>query len=150
MESTRSADTAATAVREQGLRIRVAGPSGDVITDMAKGLGGGASAPSPGWLLRAALAACDASMVALEAARDGVELTELTVTVDSDSDDRGILGVDDSVPPGPLAVRIRIRLAADDATGDQLREIARRAESRSAVRDAIARAVPVTTEIDIA
>lgn len=150
MESTRSADTAATAVPEQGLRIRVTGPGGDVITDMATALGGGASAPSPGWLLRAALAACDASMVALEAARDGVELTELTVTVDSDSDDRGILGVDDSVPPGPLAVRIRIRLAADDATGDQLREIARRAESRSAVRDAIARAVPVTTEIDIA
>jgi uncharacterized OsmC-like protein len=98
-------------------------------------------------MLRAALAACDATTVAMEAARDGVELTDLTVTVDSDSDFRGVLGVDDSVHPGPLEVRVRIRLMADNASDDQLRKIAQRAESRSAVRDALARAVSRTTEI---
>jgi organic hydroperoxide reductase OsmC/OhrA len=56
---------------------------GDVITDMSKTVGGGATAPTPGWLLRAALASCDATAVAMEAARDGVELTDLTVTVDN-------------------------------------------------------------------
>src|ERR671936_1502693 len=75
-------DAAATAVREEGLRFRVEGPNGEVITDMSKTVGGGASAPTPGWLLRAALAACDATVVAMEAARDGVELTELKVSVD--------------------------------------------------------------------
>ena len=59
----------------------------------------------------------------MEAARHGVELTDLTVTVDSESDFRGVLGVDDSVRPGPLAVRVRIRVAAGNATEDQLREI---------------------------
>jgi uncharacterized OsmC-like protein len=139
-------DTAATAVREEGLRFRVEGPNGEVITDMSKTVGGGATAPTPGWLLRAALASCDAAAVAMEAAREGVELTDLTVTVESESDFRGVLGVDDSVQPGPSAVRVRIQLAGANATEDQLREIVQRAESRSPVGDAIARAVTMTTE----
>jgi uncharacterized OsmC-like protein len=146
-EAAASTDAAATAVREEGLRFRVAGPQGDVISDMSRAVGGGAKAPSPGWLLRAALASCDATLVAMEAARDGVELSDLTVTVDSESDFRGILGVEDSVHPGPLEVRVRIQLAANNASDDQLHKIAQRAESRSPVRDALARAVSMTTEI---
>jgi hypothetical protein len=80
-------------------------------------------------------------------ARRGVELTDLTVTVESESDFRGILGADDSVDPGPLSVRVRIQLASGNATEDQLHEVVRRAESRSPVRDAVARAVPMATEI---
>ena len=142
-------DAAATAVHEEGLRFRVEGPKGGLISDMATSVGGGATAPTPAWLLRAALASCDATLVAMEAARDGVELKDLKVTVDSDTDFRGILGVDDSVHPGPLTLRVRIQLAANDATEDQLREIAQRAESRSPVRDVVARAIPMTTEIAI-
>ena len=73
-------DAAATAVREEGLRFRVEGPKGSVTSDMSESVGGGASAPTPGWLLRAALAACDATLVAMEAARDGIELSDLTVS----------------------------------------------------------------------
>ena len=146
-EAAAEADVAATAVRQEGLRVRVEGPKGALITDMSEAVGGGATAFTPGWLLRAALASCDASLVAMETARDGVELTDLTVTVDSDSDSRGLLGVDDAVPPGPLAVRVRIELAATNATNDQLREIAQRAEARSPVRDAVTRAVSLSTEI---
>jgi uncharacterized OsmC-like protein len=143
----RGIDTPVTAVIEEGLRVRVEGKQGTVVTDMAKGVGGGASAPSPGYMLRVALAACDASMLAMEAARDGIELTHLEVRVESNSDSRGLLGMDDAMPPGPLEVRVHIELAADGATPEQLRAIADRAEARSPVRDAIAREVPVTTEI---
>lgn len=142
-------DAAATAVHEEGLRFRVEGPRGALTSDMSTSVGGGATGPTPAWLLRAALASCDATLVAMEAARDGVELEELEVTVDSDSDFRGILGVDDSLNPGPLRLRVRIQLAASGATEDQLREIVQRAESRSPVRDVVARAIPMTTEIAI-
>jgi uncharacterized OsmC-like protein len=142
-----STDAAATAVREDGLRFRVDGPTGSVTTDMAASVGGGASAPTPAWLMRAALASCDATLVAMEAARDGVELTELTVTVDSETDFRGILGVDDSIDAGPRAVRVCIEVAAANAGEDQLREIVRRAEQRSPVRDAVVRQVSMATEI---
>src|SRR4051812_39441166 len=142
-----STDAAATAVREEGLRFRVEGPKGALTTDMANSVGGGATAPTPAWLMRAALASCDATLVAMEAARDGVELTDLTVTVDSESDFRGVLGVDDSVHAGPRAVRVRIEVAAANATDDQLDEIVQRAEARSPVRDAVVREVSMTTEI---
>ena len=123
------------------------GPKGEVITDMSKTVGGGATAPTPGWLLRAALASCDATAVAMDAAREGVELTALAVTVESESDFRGALGVDDTIDPGPLAVRVRIQLAAANATEDQLREIVQRAESRSPVHDAVVREISMTTEV---
>jgi uncharacterized OsmC-like protein len=146
-EAALGTDAPATAAREDGLRFRVEGPQGSVITDMSKSVGGGATAPTPGWLQRASLASCDATLVAMEAARDSVELTELTVTVESDSDFRGVLGVDGSVHPGPLAVRVRIELAAPDATEDQLREIVERAEAHSPIRDALVREMSMTTEI---
>jgi uncharacterized OsmC-like protein len=140
-------DAAATAVLEEGLRFRVDGPNGAVTSDMSESVGGGASAPTPGWLLRAALAACDASTVAMEAARDGIELSDLSVSVESDTDFRGVLGVDGGAHPGPLEVRTRIELAAPDATEEQLQEIVRRAEARSPVRDALAREMSMSTEI---
>jgi uncharacterized OsmC-like protein len=130
-EAATGADAAATAVLEEGLRFRVAGPKGEVISDMSESVGGGATAPTPAWLQRAALASCDATLVAMEAARDGIELTELSVAVDSESDFRGILGVDDTIHPGPLAVRVRIQLAAANATEDQC---ARSFSGRSRVR----------------
>lgn len=146
-DEARETDATATAAPEDGLRIRVRGPSGEVVTDMATMVGGGASAPSPGWMLRAALASCDATLVAMEAARAGIELTELTVSVESDSDHRGLLGLAEDVPPGPLAVRVRIELAASNADAARLRELVEQAEARSPVRDALERSVAMTTEI---
>lgn len=140
-------DAAATAVMEEGLRCRVEGPKGALATDMSESVGGGASAPTPGWMLRAALAACDATLVAMEAARDGIDLSELIVSVESDSDFRGVLGIDAGAHPGPLAIRTRIELAAPDATEEQLREIVQRAEERSPVHDAIVREVSMNTEL---
>jgi uncharacterized OsmC-like protein len=146
-EAAAGTDAPATAVREEGLRFRVEGPKGQVTSDMSESVGGGAAAPTPGWLLRAALASCDATLVAMEAARDNVELTDLTVRVESESDFRGVLGVDGSVHPGPLAVRVRIEVTAPDATEDQLRDIVQRAESHSPVRDAVVRELSITSEI---
>jgi uncharacterized OsmC-like protein len=140
-------DATATAVLEEGLRFRVDGPNGAVTSDMSKSVGGGATAPTPAWLMRAGLASCDATLVAMEAARDGLVLTDLTVTVESESDFRGVLGLDDSVNPGPVAVRVRIELAAANATEDQLRAIVERAEGRSPVHDALGREVSMTTQI---
>lgn len=147
----RFTDKAATAVVEKGLRCRAEGPDGAMlISDMPKAIGGGGSAPSPGWLLRAALANCDATVIAMRAAQLGVTLTTLQVTVDSESDDRGLLGMDDAISAGPLTVRTRVRIGANDAPPEQLRQIVEWAEAHSPVADAIRRAVPARAEVDIA
>lgn len=145
-----SQDVPAIAVLESGLRCRTEGPNGaTLVSDLPARLGGAGSAPSPGWLLRAALANCDVTLIAMRAVQLGIVLTRLEVTVGSRSDDRGILGVSDSVPPGPLSIQVSIRIAAEGASEGQLRELVHWAEAHSPVDDAVRRAVPVTTEVSI-
>jgi len=147
----RYTDKAATAVLEEGLRCRADGPSGaTLISDMPKAIGGGGLAPSPGWLLRAALANCDTTVIAMRAAQLGVTLSTLEVTVDSESDDRGLLGMDDTISAGPLGVRTRVRIGADGVAPARLREIVEWAEAHSPVGDAIRRAILSKVEVEIA
>src|SRR4030067_1697792 len=106
-----SQDKEAVAGVEEGLRVRATGPDGQtLVCDMPKGLGGGAAAPSPGWMMRAALANCEAVMIALRAAQRGIDVNTLEVRVDSVSDDRGMLGMDESKPAGPLNMKISLRI----------------------------------------
>ncbi|MGH8936386.1 MAG: OsmC family protein [Acidimicrobiia bacterium] len=114
---------------------------------MPSGVGGRGKEPSPGWLFRAAIASCVASTIGMEAAREGVALTSLEVEVDSESDDRGILGMDPSVPAGPLSTRVRVQAAAD-VEPQQLAEILDRGAQRCPVCDATKRAVDVSLEIE--
>lgn len=147
-EKARSRDSKATAVLDDGLRVRVDGPRGwSLVTDMAPGVGGQGSAPPPGWMLRAASAACLASLIAMRAAETGVTLTLLQVDVDSDSDNRGLLGLDDGIPAGPLGLRTVVRVAAEDADEASLHAMVRWADEHSPVDDAVRRAVPVELAI---
>ena len=146
----RDEDKGATAVVEDGLRCRAEGPDGStLVSDMPKAIGGGGSAPSPGWLLRAAVANCDATVIALRAAQEGITLTTLKVTVDSESDDRGLLGMDDAIPPGPLHLRTKITIGAEGVPAEHLHEVIKWAEIHSPVADAVSRAVPSVVEVEI-
>ena len=141
-------DKAAVAKLDGGLLCRAEGPNGSVlVTDMPKSVGGSASAPTPGWFLRAALANCDATVIAMRAAQLGIELTKLQVTVESTSDDRGMFGIADGIPAGPQSMRVLVEIDADGVSPDQLQEIVRWAEKNSPVGDAIRRAIPLTMTI---
>jgi uncharacterized OsmC-like protein len=145
-----SQDKGAVAVIEEGLRVRATGPDGQtLVCDMPKGLGGEASAPSPGWTMRAALANCEAVMIALRAAQLGVELTTLEVRVGSISDDRGMLGVDDSQPAGPLSMKVSIRIGAEGVSSEQLHEIVEWAEKHSPVGEPFTRVVPTEYTVEV-
>ena len=149
-DEARYRDSAATAVVEDGLRIRVDGQDGaSLTTDMVTAVGGGGSAPSPAWLFRAGYASCVATLIALAAAVDGVELTRLEVTVDSESDDRGILGIDPSVVAGPLSVRVAVRIASSNADDDRVRAVVDWGRSHCPVDDVVRRPVPVELTVEI-
>lgn len=145
-----SQDKEAVAVVEEGLRVRATGPDGQtLVCDMPKALGGGATAPSPGWMMRAALANCEAVMIALRAAQLGVELKTLQVRVDSVSDDRGMLGMDDSKPAGPLNMKVSIRIGADGVSVERLHEIIEWAEKHSPVGEPLTRVMPTEYAVEL-
>jgi uncharacterized OsmC-like protein len=145
-DEARYTDSPATATLEEGLRVRVEGPGGEsLITDMPESVGGGNAGPSPGWLFRAALAACEATLIAMQAAREDISLEGLTVSVDSESDDRGILGMDPNVPAGPLSVRVQVGVGGSN---DDLEAVVRRAMEHCPVHDAVARPIPIQLEFE--
>ena len=145
-DEARYTDSLATAHVEEGLRIRVNGPGGEILTtDMPGAVGGGSAAPSPGWFLRAAVAACVTSLAVMRAAQLGIEGFTCEVEVDSESDDRGILGLDASVPGGPFSMRIGVR--STGALSDRLEEIAHWAVEHCPVSDAVRRAVPLSIDL---
>ena len=132
-----------------GLAVDVAGPDGAAMhTDMPTSVGGTGTTASPGWYLRAAEASCVATLIAMRAAHQGVSLTELEVTVDSESNDYGILGIDDVTPAGPLSTSVRVRLRAPGTDAARIREIVDWAVDHCPVTDAVRRAIPMTVEVD--
>ena len=77
-------------------------------------------------------------------------LDTLEVTADSVSDDRGLLGLDESVPAGPLSLRTRVTIGAAGVAEEVLREIVNFAVAHSPVADGYRRATPSKVEVKIA
>ena len=146
-ERARAKHSAAIATLESDLKCRVVGPAGEAIaTDMPPAMGGTASGPNPGWLFRASLASCCATVIAMRAARLGIILTKLEVAVESDGDNRGILGLDDHISAGMSSLRTNVQIAADNANPEQLEELVQWAEKHSPVGCTV-REAPTNTVI---
>lgn len=148
------ADEPAIARWEQGVRVISRHPNGmHVATDMPGELGGEGNEVTPGWLLRAALASCLATRIAMEAATREIEITRLEVIAESSSDARGLLGVAVAagapVPPGPCEVRLRVRIAAPAIAEEALKAMIDESYRCSPVSAALERPVPVGLRIDI-
>ena len=129
----KSKNVPATARITEGLKCEVTGPYGErLVTDMPPAMGGAASGPNPGWLLRSALASCTATVIGMRAAKLGIKLEALEVTVESESDARGILGMDPGITAGLGAIRTRVKIQAD-ASPDALRALVTWADAHSPV-----------------
>ena len=148
-EKARREDAPALCELEDGLRFRITGPGGELIhTDMPPGVGGGATAPRPGWLMRAALASCNATCIAMRAAQCGIELSHLEVTVSSWTNRRAFLGLDDSVSAGMQPLRLHVKISAPDTPEEELRSLVRWANAHSPVGCTDLSALEVDVQVD--
>jgi uncharacterized OsmC-like protein len=102
--------------------------------------------PNPAEYLLHALAACLTTSIVYVAAARGVELTELSSTIEGEMDVRGALGLDDDYRNGFEQISISFRIAGD-APAEKLREIVERAHKRSAVFDMVTNGVPVALDV---
>ncbi|MEA2645370.1 MAG: hypothetical protein QOE92_453, partial [Chloroflexota bacterium] len=128
-DEARYTDSTATATLTGGLAVTVTGPDGATVsTDMPASVGGTGTAPSPGWLMRAAQASCLATLIGMRAAHEGILFGRVQVVVDSESDDRGILGLDPDIPAGPLSCRARVSFEGSTANREEIEEMVRWAD----------------------
>jgi uncharacterized OsmC-like protein len=129
----RKPNTTAVAVWRSGLACEVSGPAAErATTDMPEPMGGTGAGSNPGWLLRAGMASCAATVIAMRAAMLGIALKTLEVKVESYSDARGLVGIPDA-PTALGDLRLSIRLGADGVGEAQLRELAAWGEANSPV-----------------
>lgn len=143
-------NTTATAVWRDGLLCEIAGPAGEkATTDMPEPMGGRGVGSNPGWLLRAGIASCAATAIAMRAAMLGIALRTLEVNVESESDARGLVGIPNvSTALGNL--RMSIRIAANGVDEATLRELAAWGEANSPVSCTLRDRPPVAVDISIA
>jgi uncharacterized OsmC-like protein len=124
-----------------------------VVTDMPIELGGSGDQVSPGWLLRAALASCAVTRIAMATASEGIELHSLEARVQSRSDARGLLGMaaEDGtpVPAGPRDMQLVVRISAPGVAAERLHALVQQSCGCSPVGSAMEEAVPVALRIEV-
>jgi uncharacterized OsmC-like protein len=107
---------------------------------------GADNGPTPAELLLNALGACLMSGLANIAAARGIDLDEVTATVEGDINLLGILGLDDEVRNGYEAIRVVFHVKGD-AAAEKLTALVEQSRKRSAVFDVVTNGVPVSVDV---
>lgn len=92
-----------------------------------------------------ALAGCVTTTFVLHAMVRGITISELSTELEGDIDLRGLLGLDESVPPGYEEIRIRMNVKAD-CSDEELDDLLAYSEQHSPVCNTVCRPVPVKIE----
>jgi uncharacterized OsmC-like protein len=126
---------------------------GEVATDMPVTIGGEDSAPTPGWLLRTALASCAVTRIVMEAAARGIVLQTLEAHATSRSDLRGLVGVAEPdggrVSAGPLAMDLHVRIGAPGVDAALLRALVESTPGCSPVTAALEQPLAVGLHVEV-
>jgi uncharacterized OsmC-like protein len=104
--------------------------------------------PNPAEFLLHALASCLTTSLVYVAAARGVRLTEVSSTLEGVMDVRGALGLSGDVRNGFEKISVSFKIKGD-ASPEKLREVAARAQARSAVFDMVTTGVPVDVDVAV-
>lgn len=94
-------------------------------------------------------ASCSATSIAMRAAKQGVHLTTLEVTVESYSDRRGMLGLDDTVSAGLSSITVRVKIGAEGLPAERLHELVQWGECHSPIACTVRDASSYAFEVEI-
>ena len=84
----------------------------------------------------------------MRAARLGISLSSLKVTVDSETDARGMVGID-GVSTALSGLRMSIEIGADNVPDQQLRDLAETGELQSTVNCTLRERPPLKVEVSL-
>lgn len=114
-------------------------------TDWPVEVAGGDSGPAPGEVLLAALGGCVGMTFIMQAARRGVDVDSLEVSIEAEWDMRGVFELDE-VRGGLANVAVAIALRAD-ASDEVVRGIGEMVTRTSAVYNSLAHPVPIELSV---
>lgn len=100
-----------TAIVENGLVCTFSDGTHSINVDMPEPIGGSGTAPSPGYFGRAAMCSCIAIGIKMTATREDLSLNSISVSIEQDFDNRGVLGVP-GVSAAPLDTRVEIAIVS--------------------------------------
>jgi uncharacterized OsmC-like protein len=92
-----------------------------------------------------ALAGCVTTTTVLHAAARGIGIESISTELEGDIDLQGLLGLDQAVPAGYRAIRVKMDIEAD-CSDAELDDLLRFAQQHSPVCNTVCRPVPVTVE----
>jgi uncharacterized OsmC-like protein len=94
------------------------------------------------------MASCTATAIAMRAARLGIELTSLEVSIRSESDARGLVGID-GVSTALSAICMSVKIGAANVAEAELRALVESGETLSPVSCTLRERPPVTLEVSV-
>jgi len=133
----------------EGTLCRVAEQNDHFLVDIPKSIGGEGKGPSPSMVLRSAITSCVAIGIKQWAARHAISIDRVEVTLETDVDARGQLGVSDEIAPGFLGMRLAINVVSE-ADPDIVDGIVHKSLKYSPLMDVLARAQVVKTQLALA
>lgn len=132
----------------EGLRCCTMEGPWQIATDLPVALGGDHEAPSPATLARAALGSCLAMMYAMRAARHGVAISSIRVTVESDTALEGMIVNGSDSSAGWEAIHCHVDVVGN-ADADQIMSVLDEADAMSPMLDLFQRANAVARTVAI-
>lgn len=138
----------ATSELTNGLACRTTEAAWVTMTDLPRAFGGGATAPTPSALIRAALGSCMVMSYRLRAARHGVAFDSVRITVETDSELSGLLACDAGPPPGFTGVRYHVEVESPSASED-IERVIDEGDRLSPVLDVFTRATAAERTLSI-
>lgn len=110
---------------------------------------GANAGPNAVELVLQALGFCYGVGFVVNAAAKGIEISELRYEVEGDIDVQNFLGMTRDTRPGFSQIRARAWVRSPNAGAEQLEELCQYVQDTSPVRDVLANAVPVTTDLEV-
>jgi len=135
-----------TATIDSGLLCHVEEADRSLTLDMPKALGGADAGPNPSMILRSAMSGCVAIGVKQFAARRDVPVDRIEVTVETDLDARGQLGVSEDITPGFGRTRLHI-VVTSSSPAQVIQDIVEEAVKYSPLVDVFGRPQPLEHRI---
>lgn len=138
----------ATARMGKGLTCEMKTDNWTLTSDMYEAVGGSSAGPTPGDFVRMGVSSCLAIGYAMWFAREEVPYDDIQVELEGDLNHSGMLGLDDSVPPGPDEFRIQINIVSS-APRQEIERVMALADAHSPELDVMQKPIAMKRKLNL-